>query len=80
MTKARLFVALSTLIAASSLWAVPSTGTAHQRVRRAVAPGNTQFTVPAPIRFREVRDRGLLVSAWINGSRCLSLTILFSAV
>jgi len=28
----------------------------------------TRVTVPQPIRFREDRDRGLLVEAWINGS------------
>jgi predicted aspartyl protease len=65
---------------AATTGAVPSTGTApffkpsidntlravnvavEQRQRRGVT------RVPSPIRFREVSGRGLLVSAWVNGT------------
>jgi predicted aspartyl protease len=57
--KAKLAIALTTLIVAIVAWAVPVAGIAHQRFQ------SPQFV--APIRLRE-RDRGLLVSAWLNGA------------
>ena len=63
----RLALAQSSIIAAL-LWAAPA-GAAHPHVRR-ISPAATtsQIRVPAAISFREERDRGLLVNAWINGS------------
>src|ERR1700730_13670057 len=63
----RLALAQSSIIAAL-LWAAPA-GAAHPHVRR-ISPAATtsQIRVPAAISFREERDRGLLVKAWINGS------------
>jgi hypothetical protein len=66
MSKTRLTLALTILLVGSIGWAVPVTGTAHQRVRQSPPAG--RVTVPRPIKFREDRDRGLLVDAWINGS------------
>lgn len=56
MSKAKLAIALSTLLAATVVWAVPKIGTAHQRVG------------PGPIRLRDDRDHGLLAKGWINGA------------
>lgn len=56
MSKAKLAIALSTLLAATVAWAVPKVGTAHQRVG------------PAPIRLRDDREHGLLAKGWINGA------------
>ena len=63
MSKAKLAIALTTLSVAIVAWAVPVAGIAHQRLRP--AEGSAQFV--APIRLRE-RDRGLLVTAWINNA------------
>jgi hypothetical protein len=50
------------------LWAVPA-GAAHNHVRAiSLAAANSKIRIPATIRFREVRARGLLVNAWISGS------------
>jgi len=69
MSKTRLTLALTSLFVGSIAWAVPVAGTAHQRVRESPPAGvAARITVPQPIRFREDRDRGLLVEAWINGS------------
>lgn len=59
MSKAKLAIALTTLSVAIVAWAVPVTGIAHQPFQ----PGS----FVAPIRLRE-RDRGLLVTAWINNA------------
>ena len=67
MSKVRFALALSSIIAAL-LWAVPA-GAAHKHLRGiSPAAASSQIRIPAAIRFREVRDRGLLVNAWINGS------------
>ncbi len=67
MSKAGLTLALTTLIVVSIAWAVPVVGTAQQRVHQSPTV-SVATKIPRPIRFREVQDRGLLVSAWINGS------------
>ena len=66
-----------------AIWAAPSLGAAHRRYAEQSANlqhGSTPKTVrginrsqplrelPLPVYFRAVRDRGLLVNAWINGS------------
>jgi predicted aspartyl protease len=74
-------VAANVFIPATTTRAVPSTGTApffHQStayktlrsVNGSLKQGQTRNAarVPSPIRFREVSGRGLLVSAWVNGS------------
>lgn len=69
-------------IPAASMWAVPFKGTAHLSVpvvsdslktrdsRREVITTSQRDTqskrLPAPVRFREVSGRGLLVRVWIN--------------
>ncbi len=69
MSKARRTLALTSLFVLSIAWAVPVVGTAHQRVRESPSVGvATEGALPRAIRFRDVRDRGLLVEAWINGS------------
>lgn len=79
---ALLCVALSAnvFIPATATRAVPSTGTAlffHQSAPDTLRPINDSLKqgqarnaarVPSPIQFREVGGRGLLVSAWVNGS------------
>jgi hypothetical protein len=64
VSKAILAIALTTLSVATVAWAVPVTGIAHQRFHS--FQQSTQFV--APIRLRDERDRGLLVTAWINGA------------
>jgi predicted aspartyl protease len=49
-------------IPAANIWAVPLDGAAHLSVQSAVA------VLPRAVRFREEAGRGLLVSAWVNGS------------
>ena len=61
MSKAKLAIALSTLVA-TVVWAVPAIGTAHRLVR------STSVSSVAPISFREDEDHGLLAKAWINGA------------
>ena len=63
MSKAKLAIALSTLSVAMVVWAVPTSGIAHQRVQRPESRSNPV----APIRLRDERDRGLLANGWING-------------
>jgi aspartyl protease len=63
VSKAKLTIALSTLIVATVAWAVPIEGIAHQRVQRMRGAD-----VVAPIRLRDERDRGLLAQGWINGA------------
>lgn len=63
MSKAKLAIALSTLIVAAVAWAVPVTGIAHQRVQQSRAAD-----VIAPIRLKDERERGLLAQGWINGA------------
>ena len=61
MSKAKLAIALSTLVA-TVVWAVPAIGTAHRLVR------STSVSSVAPISFREDEDHGLLAKGWINGA------------
>jgi len=68
MGKAKL-LALGTLIAVTVVWAVPIAGTAHHLLRSNEAfLSSVGTSVLAPIPFKESKGRGLLVSAWINGS------------
>jgi hypothetical protein len=59
VSKAKLAIALTTLSVALVAWAVPIQGIAHQRLQAAQSV--------APIRLRE-RDRGLLVTVWLNNA------------
>ncbi len=61
MSKAKLAIALSTLITLG--WAATVHVAAHSFGRKQ----STAVTL-APIRFREDRSAGLLVSAWVNGA------------
>jgi len=63
VSKAKLAIALTILSVATIGRAVPSKGTAPQRVQR-LRPAN----VVAPIRLRDERERGLLAQGWINGA------------
>ena len=63
MSKAKLAIALSTLIVATVVWAVPVTGIAHQRVQQMRAAD-----IMAPVRLKDERERGLLAQGWINGA------------
>src|SRR5215510_926349 len=70
MTRTRLAIALGTLISLLATGAVPILGTAHFSAQRDRAPARKNPTAQplAPISFREVKNRGLLLNAWINGS------------
>ncbi|HYV82325.1 MAG TPA: retropepsin-like aspartic protease [Pyrinomonadaceae bacterium] len=63
MSKAKLAIALSTLIVATVVWAVPVTGIAHQRVQQMRAAD-----IMAPVRLKDEHERGLLAQGWINGA------------
>ena len=63
----KLAVALSTLIAVSAWWAVPLTGTAHQRLW-SNTESNEASSILANTRLTRSESRGLLVSLWIQGS------------
>lgn len=63
MSKAKLAIALSTLIVAAVAWAVPITGIAHQRVQQ-----SRGADIMAPVRMKDERERGLLAQGWINGA------------
>ncbi len=63
MSKAKLAIALSTLIVVTVVWAVPITGIAHQRVQQSRAAD-----IMAPVRLKDERERGLLAQGWINGA------------
>ena len=61
--RAKLFIALGALVAIG--WAVPRTGAAHFLAE----PGPTNVQRQNnPVRLRVEKDRGPLVTAWINGS------------
>ena len=69
MSNAKLATALSTLIAVMVAWAVPIAGTAHHLLRPdETAAVSSSTPVLDPIPFKESKSRGLLVTAWINGS------------
>ena len=69
----RLFLIVLTVI----LWAASTNGAAHFRSqartksgrhpRPEVAERSKRGPLPQPVSFREVRNRGLLIDAWING-------------
>ena len=63
MSKAKFAIALTILSVATIGWAVPTRGTAPQRVQR-LRPAE----VVAPIRLRDERERGLLAQGWVNGA------------
>jgi hypothetical protein len=70
------------LALASMMWAASLEGAAHSRERelngsrRAAEPldsgpaaeGRYASRLPAPVHFREVEGRGLLISVWVNGA------------
>jgi hypothetical protein len=62
--RAKLFIASGAL--AAMVWAVPSAGAAHFIGNRATANVSTTAVRPAPARFRFERERGLLLTVWIN--------------
>ena len=64
MSKAKLAIALSTLVA-TVVWAVPAIGTAHQLFRSTSAPAIASLD---PIVLREDEEHGLLAKGWINGA------------
>jgi Aspartyl protease len=70
MSNAKLATALSTLIAVMVVWAVPIAGTAHHLLRtdETAEVWSAGPTVLDPIPFKESKNRGLLVTTWINGS------------
>ena len=59
MSKTKLAIALTTLFAATVVWAVPKAGTAHQLVR----PQSSVAAIPL-----QDREHGLLAKGWINGA------------
>jgi len=67
MSKLKLAITLSTLIAVSALWAV-SFGTAHDRFRRTDTAALQGATVGLPVRLKQSTGRGLLADVWIRGS------------
>ena len=60
-----LSIALSALAAVA--WAVPVSGAAPFVAGERSGQVRRGSTLPQPARFRINRDRGLLVSAWVNG-------------
>ena len=68
MSSSILRVTLFALAAAN--WAVPKIGTAQslsKQDRENQQRETINLQMPAPVRFREARDQGLLVSTWLNG-------------
>ena len=63
--RANLLIALGTLVAMG--WAVPNSGTAPFIVKAAAREARRVAPLPQPARFRIHKDRGLLLSTWING-------------
>jgi len=73
LNKAKLALTLSTLSVLTTGWAVPLSGAAHSfvPVQRRIEKSDARIVSPStllPIRFREDRNAGLLVSGWINDS------------
>ena len=62
---AKLVLALGTLSVLNLWWAAPLSGAAHSFVQRRQI-GTSATTSLAPIRFRDDRNEGLLVSGWVN--------------
>ena len=69
MSKAKLALTLGTLIVLSTGWAVPLFGAARSFAQRPKVDSRHSLT-PAllPIRFRDDRNAGILVSGWVNGA------------
>ena len=61
MSKAKLAIALSTLVA-TVVWAVPAVGTAHQLLR------STSASSVEPISLRNDEQHGLIAKGWVNGA------------
>ena len=68
MSKLKLAIALSTLIAVTGLWAVPFAGTAHGRLWRTETVAIQGATIGVPVRLKQSTGRGLLADVWIRGS------------
>ena len=63
--RAKLLIAASALVAMG--WAVPNAGTAPFIVKAATGDVRRLAQPPLPARLRISKDRGLLVSVWLNG-------------
>jgi len=63
--RAKLSIAVGALVAMA--WAVPSEGTAPFLVQAAVPKVQVAMALPLSARFRISKERGLLMSTWING-------------
>lgn len=63
--RAKLFIALGALVAMG--WAVPNTGTAPFIVNAATRQVQRGAPPPLPASLRISKDRGLLLTTWING-------------
>jgi hypothetical protein len=70
VSKAKLALALGTLIFLMDGWAVPLWGAAHfsDHSQRRIQRTEPSMLALAPIRFREDRNAGLLVTGWVNGA------------
>ena len=77
MSKLKLAIALSTLIAISGLWAAPLSGAAHDRLKRLADFSNVRTSestqrfgspILSPVRLKDSEARGLLANVWIRGS------------
>ena len=68
MSKLKLAIALSTLIAVTGLWAVPFAGTAHGHLWRAETIAMQGTPVGVLVRLKQSSGRGLLTDVWIRGS------------
>lgn len=64
--RTKLFIASGAL--AAMIWAAPDAGAAHFFGNRANVNATTPAIGPAPARFRMERERGLLLTVWINGT------------
>jgi predicted aspartyl protease len=62
--RAKLFIALVAL--AAMTWAVPISGAAHFAAAAATRNDSRSVSPPLPVRFRINKDRGLLLTTWIN--------------
>lgn len=68
MSKAKLALTLGTLSMLGIGWAAPLSGAAHSNVyQQSQTPAYSKAGL-SPIRFREDKSAGLLVSGWINGA------------